>query len=305
MVNGNEGVHALAPFVVTAWRLAWVMVCANAGTAHNTQARLAQLAIGFNVIIISVQYWFKQALISGCARPGLTRSARWYYANHKKYYEKISITQYKNSMKNDSMRNEGTADPRVAFFNHHAPAWDQTGPDPAATLRRLRELNGQLGLRSGMDLLEIGCGTGQITGWLADTVKPGKVVAMDFSSAMLAQARARGVQAEFVCVDICLEGPVARQFDVVLCFHSFPHFRDPAAALRQIARYLRPGGMLLVVHLVGSSQLNAFHQKVGGAVGHDCLPPAAQWPELLRPAGINVIDSKDREDLFLLKAGKI
>ncbi len=198
--------------------------------------------------------------------------------------------------------NTQATDPRIAFFDHHAPTWDQTGPDPAATLRRLQELNGRLGLRAGLDVLEVGCGTGQITGWLADLVKPGKVVAGDFSPAMLAQARAHGVDAEFVLIDICREEPVRRQFDVVLCFHSFPHFRDQATALRQIARHLKPGGQLLVLHLVGSAQLNAFHHKVGGPVGHDQLPPASHWPDLLRPLGLHVTEDVDREDLFLVMA---
>jgi SAM-dependent methyltransferase len=205
-------------------------------------------------------------------------------------------------MNHASSDNQTATDPRIAFFDHHAPTWDQTGPDPASTLRRLQELNGQLGLRAGLDVLEVGCGTGQITRWLADLVKPGKVVAADFSPAMLAQARERGLDADFVLMDICGEGAVQRQFDVVLCFHSFPHFRDPAAALRQIARHLKPGGQLMVLHLVGSAQLNAFHHKVGGPVGHDRLPPASQWPELLRPAGLRFTEAVDREDLFLLKA---
>ena len=119
---------------------------------------------------------------------------------------------------------------------------------------------------------------------------------------MLAQARERGVDADFVLMDICGEEAVLRHFDVVLCFHSFPHFRDKVVALRQIARRLKPGGYLLVVHLVGSAQLNAFHHKVGGPVGHDHLPPASQWPELLRPVGLQVTEAVDQEDLFLLRA---
>ncbi|HOB98399.1 MAG TPA: class I SAM-dependent methyltransferase [Verrucomicrobiota bacterium] len=195
-----------------------------------------------------------------------------------------------------------TRDPRVAFFDRQAPTWDRTGPDPDATMRRLRELDGRLGLKAGLDLLEVGCGTGQITGWLASTVRPGRVVAVDFSEGMLAQARARGVDAEFVLLDICGDEPFEGSFDRVLCFHSFPHFRDQAGALRRMARHLKPGGQLLVLHLAGSSQLNAFHQSVGGAVGHDHLPPAARWPALLRPVGLEVREAVDRADLFLLKA---
>lgn len=193
-------------------------------------------------------------------------------------------------------------DPRIAFFDQHAPTWDMTGPDPAATLRRLRELNGRLGLAAGMDVLEVGCGTGQITGWLVETVKPGRVVAVDFSPAMLAQARARGVDADFVLLDICRDEPLNHPFDGVLCFHSFPHFRDQPAALRQIVRRMKPGGQLRVLHLAGSAQLNAFHQQVGGAVGHDRLPPASEWPNLLAAVGLRVHGIVDQQDLFLMEA---
>jgi SAM-dependent methyltransferase len=195
-------------------------------------------------------------------------------------------------------------DPRIAFFDHQAPTWDTCGPDPVATVRRLRELEGRWGLRHGQDVLEVGCGTGQITGWLIETVKPGKVVAADFSSAMLKQARARGLAADFRLMDICVEQPVAEQVDVVFCFHSFPHFRDQAAALRQMARWLRTGGRLTVLHLTGSGALNAFHQQVGGPVGQDRLPPAHEWPALIAPAGLRLVEIDDSDGLFLMQASR-
>lgn len=207
-------------------------------------------------------------------------------------------------MTNNAAETPPESDPRIAFFDHHAPRWDQTGPDPAATRRRLETLRGRLGLRAGQDVLEVGCGTGQITGWLAVTVRPGRVVAADFSPGMLAQARRRGLAAEFVLMDICREAPSGGPFDVVLCFHSFPHFRDPTAALRQMAGGLKSGGQLLVVHLAGSAQLNAMHHRVGGPVGHDHLPPAPAWPALLDPAGLSLIEAVDEEDLFLVRAEK-
>ncbi|MHB1308063.1 MAG: class I SAM-dependent methyltransferase [Limisphaerales bacterium] len=193
-------------------------------------------------------------------------------------------------------------DPRLAFFDRHAPTWDTQGPDPVAIRRRLEELNGRLGLGPGQSVLEIGCGTGQITGWLAATVRPGRVVALDFSPAMLAVARTRGIEAEFRQQDICLEGTTDERFDRVFCFSAFPHFRDAAAALREMARRLKPAGELVVLHLSGSRPLNAFHHGLGGAVGHDRLPAAAEWPELLRPAGLVAVEAIDEEDLFLVRA---
>ena len=144
---------------------------------------------------------------------------------------------------------------------------------------------------------------GQITGWLAARVAPGQVVAVDFAEAMLAQARRKQLAAEFRRADVCRDPLGQRCFDVVLCFHSFPHFRDQAAALRNLASALRPGGRLMVMHLAGSAQINAFHDEVGGAVAGDHLPSCADWECLLAQAGLQIRQFLDHDDLFLLVAG--
>ncbi len=194
-------------------------------------------------------------------------------------------------------------DPRRHYFEELAPRWDVDGQDPGGTVERLEALADQLQLQPGMDLLEVGCGTGQITGWLAARVAPGQVVAVDFAEAMLAQARRKQLAAEFRRADVCRDPLGQRCFDVVLCFHSFPHFRDQAAALRNLASALRPGGRLMVMHLAGSAQINAFHDEVGGAVAGDHLPSCADWECLLAQAGLQIRQFLDHDDLFLLVAG--
>lgn len=193
-------------------------------------------------------------------------------------------------------------DPRIAFFDRLAPVWDAECSQPAAMLARLEALDGELGLAPGMDLLEIGCGTGLITGWLAGRVRPCRLVSADFSPAMLDQARRRGHAAEYWELDICADGPARRRFDAVFCFNAFPHFRDPPAALRQIRRLLKPGGGLAILHLAGSAQINAFHASLSGPVCQDRLPAATEWPALLRAAEMELARFTDREDLFLLQA---
>ena len=194
------------------------------------------------------------------------------------------------------------ADPRIAFFDRLAPRWDQECSNPEETLRRLNELKGRLGLAPGQDLLEVGCGTGQITGWLASAVAPGRVVAVDFSPAMLAQARQRNLSAEFRLLDICSPEPLLDRFDIVLCFHAFPHFRRQCAALRHMARSLKPGGRLFILHLVGSAEINTFHQKLEHPVCHDLLPSPEKWPDLLEAAGLALASMVDQPDLFFLTA---
>lgn len=193
-------------------------------------------------------------------------------------------------------------DPRMSFFDELACRWDQEGQSPAETVQRVSELARHLAIEPGEDVLEVGCGTGQLTRWLAEQASPGRVVAVDFAPAMVAMARAKGIPAEFRVADVCRDDLGTDCFDLVLCFHSFPHFRDHQAALRNLAGALKPGGRLVVMHLAGSAAINAFHSDVGGAVSGDHLPDAEAWPPLLAAAGLRLVSIIDRDDLFLLLA---
>jgi ubiquinone/menaquinone biosynthesis C-methylase UbiE len=195
-----------------------------------------------------------------------------------------------------------TTDPRVAFFDHHAPTWDDNPDDVARTLKRLEELRERIGLVAGQSVLEIGCGTGRISGWIAEQVRPGRVVAVDFSPAMLARAQKRAVPAEFRLMDICGDVSKEEQFDVAFCFHAFPHFRNHLQALRNIRSLLKPDGLLVVLHLARSTDLNHFHSQLAHPVSHDHLPAPAAWPIMLGQAGLNLVSAQDEPGLFLLKA---
>ncbi len=194
------------------------------------------------------------------------------------------------------------ADPRIAFFDHHAPTWDAHGPAIHQQMARVDSLQPLLGLRPGQDTLEIGCGTGQFTPWLVRAVRPGRVTAIDFSPAMIERAAARGTVADFRVADICADDLGQSRFDIAFCMHAFPHFRDHAAALRAIARALRPAGKLMILHLVGRDRVGAIHHGAGGAVANDVLPPTAAWPGLLAAPGFRITQFVDEPNLFLLVA---
>ena len=194
------------------------------------------------------------------------------------------------------------SDPRIAFFDALASEWDSEEPS-AATMAAAMERNAELlSLQPGAAMLEVGCGTGKTTAWLAGRVAPARVTAIDFAPAMVARARAKGIDADFACMDVCRDSPGRDRYDVILCFHSFPHFRDKPAALRGFARALKPDGRLIVMHLAGSEHINRFHASVDGPVRGDVLPTATEWTALLRRAGLAQTKLIDRDDLFFLEA---
>jgi ubiquinone/menaquinone biosynthesis C-methylase UbiE len=197
---------------------------------------------------------------------------------------------------------ETPPDPRIAFFDSLAENWDAGEQNPAETLAAFQRRANLLELRRGENLLEIGCGTGQLTSWLAEQVMPGRVVAVDFSAAMLQQARQKGIAAEFHAADVCVDPLGNGEFDIALCFHSFPHFRDKPAALANIARSLKSGGRLIVMHLHGRAEINAFHSGAGGTIGSDLLPDDRQWRKLLTATGFSAPLILDGEEGFFLRA---
>ncbi len=98
-------------------------------------------------------------------------------------------------------------------------------------------------------VLDVGCGPGTITVDLAALVAPGHVVALDRSPEIVAEtvalASARGVDNVTGAAGEVhsLEFPDAR-FDVVHAHQVLQHVADPVAALAEMARTVRPGGLV-------------------------------------------------------------
>lgn len=105
---------------------------------------------------------------------------------------------------------------------------------------------------AGLRLLEIGCGRGGFSVWLASVrPAPASVVAMDYSAVAVekaaAQAAQRGVQGVTWQVgDIQAIPHADASFDTVFSCETIEHVPDPARAVCELARVLKPGGRLFL-----------------------------------------------------------
>jgi ubiquinone/menaquinone biosynthesis C-methylase UbiE len=104
-------------------------------------------------------------------------------------------------------------------------------------------------LRPGQDLLDVGCGPGTITADLALLVAPGQVVGLDEAPDVVAQAEAHATDLRlenlrFEVADLFSLGYPDASFDVVHLHQVLQHLADPVAALVELRRVLRPGGVL-------------------------------------------------------------
>lgn len=103
---------------------------------------------------------------------------------------------------------------------------------------------------SGADVVELGCGTGKNTAWLAGRAR--KLVAMDFSAGMLAKARERvpAAHVRFVEHDLRAPWPLAgASADVVIGNLVLEHVEELSPVYAEAARVLRPGGALFLCEL--------------------------------------------------------
>ncbi len=121
-------------------------------------------------------------------------------------------------------------------FGSDPARYDRTRPSyPGALVDRI------VAGRSGLDIVDVGCGTGissrlfQAAGCTVLGVEP--------DARMAEFARSRGLEAEVAAFEDW--EPSGRAFDAVVSGQSW-HWLDPAAGAAKAARVLRPGGRLAV-----------------------------------------------------------
>jgi cyclopropane-fatty-acyl-phospholipid synthase len=102
------------------------------------------------------------------------------------------------------------------------------------------------GIEDGMDVLDLGCGWGSLSGWIAERYPSCRVLAVSNSAPQKAYIDGLGhPNVEVVTADINTFD-TERRFDRIVSVEMFEHMRNWRALLRQLGGLLRDDGLLFV-----------------------------------------------------------
>jgi len=189
-------------------------------------------------------------------------------------------------------RERGSAE----LFEHLAADWDKIGVDFQTGQARQRAA--ACLLPRGLAIADLGCGTGYLARGLAGLVS--KVICVDRSRAMLAQARKRlakecpDAQVELRRGELDALPLAAGEVDGVVAGMVLHHLPELAPALREMRRVLKPRAPLVVLELEPHSE-DWMREELGDL--HLGLEPAS-IVTALRRAGFQEIAVEPVDDHY-------
>lgn len=123
-------------------------------------------------------------------------------------------------------------------------------------------------LDEGQRILELGCGWGALTLWMATTYRSSEITAVSNSHSQRAHIEARAAErgltnVRVITADMNDFAPDRAPFDRVVSVEMFEHMRNWRELLRRVSEWLRPGGKLLI-HVFCHREM-AYEFQAGGA----------------------------------------
>jgi ubiquinone/menaquinone biosynthesis C-methylase UbiE len=166
----------------------------------------------------------------------------------------------------------------VASVRHGYDRWAAVYESDANPLQALEGpvVQTAVGDVRGRSVLDLGCGTGRHTAWLAEA--GATVTAVDFSEGMLAEARRKpGMESvRFIAHDLHDRLPIADEsFDLVVSGLVLEHLRTVENFYAEVARVLKPGGRAVVSAMHPAMFLRGSQARFTDPISGEVVQPGS------------------------------
>lgn len=190
------------------------------------------------------------------------------------------------------MKRKRQEDYVVDEFNRTAGGYDDSRLVNAFQRRAQVMVIGRMNILKGMDILDLGCGTGE--GALDIAVKlegSGSVTGIDLSEQMIEIAGGKPAKHDINNVIFKVGSgstlDYEKCFDYVICTNAFHHFQDKALVFHMVYRSLKQGGVFLVQDICDDFLMMKLVDMAGkiGERAHAGSTTSGRMKELLESAG--------------------
>jgi len=192
------------------------------------------------------------------------------------------------------------------YFNSIASKWDSW--EDLESLKVQFDIGlKRFGLRPDEHVLDVGCGTGNLTtAILRHLSQTGRITAVDISSGMIeiAQTKVKDSRVRWICDSVEHMANFDNVFDRVICYSVWPHLKNSGMVARLLQSMLKPGGKLHVWHLKSREAINNTHGKASEAISNHLLAPVSQTAALLEQSGFIIEETLDDDSGYLISAQK-
>ena len=189
------------------------------------------------------------------------------------------------------------AEDQRACFNRAVEAFDV--PQPRDVLDRLGEVVAAAAIAAGETVLDVGAGVGVLVP-IIRRYRPGRIIACDLAERMVERLAQKYHEVEVHRADIAVLDLPDASVDVVFMNAMYGNIADKAAAHRDVARMLRPGGRLAVSHPEGRAFVD--HLRASSDLFIEPYPIREEFAAALAPHGLVVTLYRDEPKLYLMVA---
>ncbi|MGI6224977.1 MAG: class I SAM-dependent methyltransferase [Peptococcales bacterium] len=192
------------------------------------------------------------------------------------------------------------------WANRYEKLWVQKyslKPTRDLLIAELRKHLLAINLQENINLLDVGCGTGQLLEEIKENINHPNLdlSGIDRSIPMIAVAKKKHLTANLQIGD-ALDLPFSdSQFDIVTCSHSFPYYQDKLRALQEFKRVVKPGGIIFLIQVSENNLYDKLIMKlVKLTTGPAAYPSRAEIKEMVKRAGLNLVEQKKLENIFFV-----